>query len=296
MSSDDPFTADSNRTVLKPAPGGRRPSSDVVSASVAVQPDSGPAIRPHATSSVHHSAVRQLPELRGSDINPLVNAATALINFAAQFRGALAQPDVNALREQVVQQLRTFEDRARASHYEPTVVLTARYLLCTFLDECVLSTPWGSNSNWADSTLLVTFHNEAWGGEKFFQVLHRLLEDPATNLHLLELSYLCMAFGFQGKYAVEDRGAVHLTEMQERTYRAIQQQHGEVEKDLSVHWQGVRDDRHALVRYVPLWVVAAFAGVLLLIVYSGFRYVLASSVEPVLTRVEQLTHSSSTTD
>lgn len=288
MSSDDPFAADSSRTVIKPAPGGRKGTYDAANPSVAAPPASA-GVMPQSQAA--HDARRSVAELRGSDINPLVNAATPLISFAAQFRMALAQPDVTALREEVVQQLRTFEDRARANHYEPTTVLTARYLLCTFLDECVLSTPWGSDGNWASSTLLITFHNDAWGGEKFFQVLQRLLEDPATNLHLLELAYLCLAFGFQGKYAIEDRGAVHLTEIQERTYRAIQQQHGEVEKDLSLHWHGVRDKRHVLVKYVPLWVVAAFAGVLLLIVYSGFRYVLTSSAEPVLTRIEQLKDS-----
>ncbi len=50
-------------------------------------------------------------------------------------------------------------------------MLLARYALCTALDEAVLSTPWGSGGDWGKQSLLITVHNEAWGGEKVFQLL-----------------------------------------------------------------------------------------------------------------------------
>ena len=43
------------------------------------------------------------------------------------------------------------------------------------LDEAVLSTPWGGQSEWAQHPLLVALHREAWGGEKFFEMLDRIL-------------------------------------------------------------------------------------------------------------------------
>jgi len=48
---------------------------------------------------------------------------------------------------------------------------TSVYVLCSLLDETVLGTPWGSESVWAGQGLLIGFHNEAWGGEKFFLAL-----------------------------------------------------------------------------------------------------------------------------
>ena len=48
------------------------------------------------------------------------------------------------------------------------------------LDEAVLSTPWGAQSEWAQHPLLVAFHREAWGGEKFFEMLDRISSDPGT--------------------------------------------------------------------------------------------------------------------
>ncbi|WP_206197454.1 type IVB secretion system protein IcmH/DotU, partial [Pseudomonas viridiflava] len=81
-------------------------------------------------------------------------------------------------------------------------MLAARYVLCTVLDEAVLTTAWGSSSNWSTMSLLSHFHQETFGGEKFFQLLERLGSNPARHLHLLELMYLCLALGLKGKYRV----------------------------------------------------------------------------------------------
>ena len=74
----------------------------------------------------------------------------------------------------------------------PETVLAARYVLCTFLDEIVLGTPWGSESVWSTQSLLSSFHNETWGGEKFFLILDSMLQDPAGNINLIELMYVCL--------------------------------------------------------------------------------------------------------
>jgi len=54
---------------------------------------------------------------------------------------------------------------------------------------------------WSRHSLLVTFHNEAWGGEKFFQLLSRLAQNPQEHLDLLELQNVCLALGFEGAIA-----------------------------------------------------------------------------------------------
>jgi type VI secretion system protein ImpK len=54
---------------------------------------------------------------------------------------------------------------------------------------------------WSRHSLLVTFHNETWGGEKFFQLLAKLAQNPQQHAHLLELMYYCLALGFEGASA-----------------------------------------------------------------------------------------------
>ena len=134
--------------------------------------------------------------LLGHGLNPLVQAASPLLLLAGQLRRHLAVGDVAGLRRHALDEIRRFEERRAAAGVPSEVVLAARYALCATLDEAVLSTPWGAQSEWAQQSLLVALHREAWGGEKFFDMLDRISPDPARHIDLLELQYLCLAVGF----------------------------------------------------------------------------------------------------
>lgn len=283
MSKDDPFAnpgggaGDGDRTVIKPMPGGRGPNT--------ARPSGAPQV-PYAQAPMGAPV-----SVQGSGLNPLVNAATALLVLTGQLRGTTAHPDVAGLRDHVIKEVSAFEQQARSAGAGAEAVLAARYAICTLLDETVLSTPWGSESIWSTQSLLNTFHQEAWGGEKFFQILERLLQEPATNLAILELMSICLSLGFEGKYRVQEQGRRKLDDIQENLYRTIRMQRGEYERELSAHWQGVSDRRNPLVRYVPLWVVAALAGTLLLGSYAGFSYVLDNSEQPVKHALDAIANS-----
>jgi type VI secretion system protein ImpK len=210
-------------------------------------------------------------------VNPLVDAGIMLLTLVAQLRNTPSHPDPVGLRDHVVQQMRIFEQNARSAGVTPENTLVARYTLCALLDETVLGTPWGSESIWSTQSLLSTFHNETWGGEKFFLILDRMLQEPASNIDILELMYICLSLGFEGKYAVLEQGRGKMVEVMDNLFRTIRMQRGDYERELSPHWRGVRDTRHVLVRYVPLWVVGALAGVLLLATYTGFHFILENS-------------------
>ena len=78
----------------------------------------------------------------------------------------------------------------------PERVMAARYVLCTMLDEAAADTPWGGAGVWGRHSLLAEFHNEAFGGEKAFQLMARLAEKADANLDLLELIYGALTRGF----------------------------------------------------------------------------------------------------
>lgn len=274
--SDDPFGAnDGDRTVLRPRPGGNRASPSRVPPRP--QPPAGSASRqpppPPPTAA--------LGQIQGG-LNPLTGAATTLIALLSQLRGSPHHSDPTGLFQQISGELQQFETTAMAKGEPQDTVLAARYVLCTALDEAVLNTPWGGRSIWANRTLLSTFHNETSGGEKFFLLLDRLLQQPAANLHLLELMYLCLALGFEGKYGMRDSGRAELDRIQEQLFQVIRSQRGDFERSLSPHWRGVRDRRSRLARYVPLWVVAAVAGGIIVLTYIGFLIAANRASEPVL--------------
>jgi len=284
MSEDDPFfgSGDSDRTILRPTPGGRRgPAAPSAPAPAPPQqPLAQQPPQPYGQPAAQVQPVGGLPDLSGG-LNPLTNAATTLLALIAQLRDSASHTDPESLFQHVSQEVQQFEAAARSKGEPSDVILGARYILCTAVDETVLNTPWGSQSVWATQTLLGTFHNETWGGEKFFQLLDRLIQEPARNLHLLELMYLCIALGFEGKFRVQERGRAMLDSVQDNLYQTIRLHRGDIERGLSPRWHGVQDKRARLARYVPLWVVAAVAAGLLLLVYWGFLMAISGSANPV---------------
>jgi type VI secretion system protein ImpK len=204
-----------------------------------------------------------------------------LLVLAGRLRGQIANADIESLRRQAIQEMRAFEERARQAEVPPEDVLAARYALCTVLDEAVLNTPWGAEGNWSNQSLLVTFHREAAGGEKFFQILERVSSEPQRYLVLLELLYVCLALGFEGKYRLDDRGAARLAEIRETLYRRIEGLRDSAEAELSPRWKGVEDRRNAVMRFVPLWVIASACLVLLVGAYIYFDSKLNTDAEPV---------------
>lgn len=274
MTIDDPFASDDGdtggHTIIRPAPGGRRSGSN---------PALAPAPRPSGPPPAEVSAT--VPA--GVGLNPLEAAAAPLLSLIMRLKNTPTHPDPERLRLKMIEEIKTFTNNARNHGVQEKTVFRARYVLCTMLDEVVLNTPWGRASEWSESSLLISFHNETWGGEKFFELLDAIIPDPRKNLHLLELMYLCLAFGFQGRYRLLENGRSRLDEQRERTYNAIRTARGEFERELSPHWRGVVNQRNPLVRYVPLWVVAAVAAALLLIAYAIFNWSLNNASDPVFT-------------
>jgi len=272
MSHNDPFFTqdDDGPTVIRPLPGGRRPRP--------ATPSAPPPVLTGAAAA----------ELSTSDAtNPLAGCASGLLGVAAQLRRTLSHPDPSALRDQLTSQVKAFEQCARSRGLVDNVVLPARYVLCSLLDESILDTPWGSQSVWGERGLLVTFHNETWGGEKFFDALDRLLSYPRGNLQLLELMYLCLAMGFEGRYRVREGGRNELQQVRERLYLAIRDQRGEPEAELSPHWRGITRQRDPLLHQLPLWVASAVVGLALLGLFAFFSFSLHRASDPVFAGLAQ---------
>ncbi|PJG59938.1 type IVB secretion system protein IcmH/DotU [Aeromonas cavernicola] len=144
--------------------------------------------------------------LRGQSINPMIDAVTPLLGLVQRVRQLEQYDRVDALYGRVVNEIQAIEQELLSQGYENGVLLSFRYILCTFIDEAVMGRQWGSQSQWSQHSLLARFHNETWGGEKVFVLLARLQEDPKRYRDILEFIYLCLCLGFEGRYKVITQG------------------------------------------------------------------------------------------
>src|SRR3989442_671526 len=82
----------------------------------------------------------------------------------------------------------------------------------------------GRRAAWVRYSLLAMFHNETWGGEKVFQLMAKLAENPAANRDLLELIYAALCLGFQGRYRVVEGGSAQLEAVRERLAQILRKE------------------------------------------------------------------------
>lgn len=269
MPSDDPFFApqSDDRTIIRPVPGGRRSDIQMPSAAKASAAKIGQA----------------LPRL--GRLNPLEKASSGLLALLTRINGSYNQSDPVELKNKITQEIQKFQVNAQAENIDPQTISSARYVMCTVLDEAVLNTPWGNNSNWSQQSLLSQFHKEVSGGVRFFDLLKSLTQNPAKNRGLLELMYLCLALGFEGRYRLMDGGKDKLAGIREWLYQILQQESVSGEQALSLHWEGVTDQRNPLTRFIPLWVFGAVAAALLATMFSIFLFQLNSESDPVFREI-----------
>ncbi len=225
-----------------------------------------------------------LPEIL-SGANPLAVAANPLLNMIPQIRVMALHPDPAQLRNYLVEQVQLFERRAREALVPPETVIGARYALCTALDETAAKTPWGGGGAWSRHSLLVTFHNETWGGEKFFQVLARLVQDPKKHLALIEMMAVCIALGFEGRFGVVDNGRTQLDTLRRRLVEIITTARGEYGKGLSQHWRGAQSDGKAKWGFLPLWITVGATVLLLAVIFFIYSFVLAGKSSEVFSAI-----------
>ena len=219
--------------------------------------------------------------------NVLVAAANPLINAIPQIRHSVSHDDPARLRQQLIDQIRRFELSCQQSGLSYEVIVGARYCLCTALDEAAALTPWGSRGVWTSNGLLVTFHNETWGGEKFFQLLAKLSQNPRQHNLLLELIYFCLLLGFEGRYRVLDNGRSQLETIKQRLLQMIKSVRGSYAAALSVHPTDQPVLRKLWRPMIPLWACAAVAALGACLFYIILNWRLGEYTTPVLANMYQ---------
>ncbi len=228
-----------------------------------------------------------LPEVL-SGINPLAVAANPLLNLIPQIRVMPHHPDPAQLRNYLVEQVNLFERRARETNVSPETIIAARYALCTALDETAAKTPWGGGGQWSRHSLLVTFHNETWGGEKFFQVLARLVQDPKKHFDLIELMAVCIALGFEGRFGVVDNGRSQLDTLRRRLVEILDGARGEYSKALSLHWRGAEADGKSKWGFLPLWITVGAVLALLTGIFLLYYFLIADKSSGVFSAINAI--------
>lgn len=274
---------DLSKTLIIPNPGGRRKTVGEAVPPRSTPPSFQPPPMPSNTMS--HQVSSAFDQFEGENV--ILSSASDILILASNIRSLEPNNSIEQLRHDIEQLIARFDEKINAGHLTKEVTLTARYLICCLIDELVLSTPWGSDSIWSHQTLLGKYHNETSGGEKFFLIVNKLLEQPQRNIDLIELCYVCLSAGFRGKYRLSKQGESELLQISQSLYQPIET-YRPIDRDLSPAWQGAGKSDKGFGKKFPSTLIFLCLGFVLSAAYIGFLSSLKAQVEPLYQKIESI--------
>jgi type VI secretion system protein ImpK len=217
-------------------------------------------------------------DLLGDSLAPLFQLLVRLE------RGRETHADADKLYRQCCQDVERFQARAKELDLPVTEAEQGLYALVALIDETAVNHEGPLKEYWQPRLLQLRYFNENVAGDGFFDRLSQLRGDP-KNARVLRVYYLCLLFGFRGKYRV--RGSeLELIEIEE-SLRAELQRMKALAREVLLSPSGKRPyekiadvSRNRLV--FGLAAVAACVSVLL---YVGLRLALLRDTTMLLERI-----------
>jgi type VI secretion system protein ImpK len=273
---DPPFSEgepddDNDRTMV--STGGRKVSPNQAEISEDRRRDSG--ARAQISPETLQFVVDHKPDIEGETA---INLVTPLLMVVGQMQGVGRHPNISELREYVIKSIRHFEAMSFGFRGDEIKLMSraCSYGLCVFVDDVVLSTPWGLNSEWPEEPLVEVFHPDLAGTDHFFEMLDDMMNLSASHLPALELYYLCLEMGYEGKYRDVPNGGRTVHDLRNKLYESISAnstRHGQV---LSNRWEGITEPRNTILKQIPYWVILAVSLGFIVAGFVAFNFLLSS--------------------
>lgn len=226
--------------------------------------------------------------LRGNSINRIVDASQSLLALIARIPDVAEFNNIDHLHRDIKAEIESLELELHRDGYDRATILAHRYCLCSAIDEAVMCSKWGEESDWSERSLLALFHSETWGGEKFFIVLGRLMRDPPRYIELIEFLYLLLCLGFEGKYRVMHNGRTQLEDVIREVHDAIRKERGDAPETLVSFRDRVFEKVHFVHRQTPVSVIWIVFACLCALTFAGFYYAIDQYTDSVVDQLKNM--------
>ncbi len=162
-------------------------------------------------------------------------ASMPLILVASRAPFLTPDLDPSKLQKKLIQEMQVFEKSLQKKNIRAEQIMIAKYFLCALVDESLEFEWLKGHGFWKAHALLYHFFQETSADEKFFTLLARLQKEPSVNLPLLELAYMSLVYGFQGKYRQMDAGHLLINQLMSAVYHQLNWYYDELRKSLFIH-------------------------------------------------------------
>jgi type VI secretion system protein ImpK len=194
--------------------------------------------------------------------NQLAQAAATIFSLSNRLKKNLSPLNPGEFKQNLLEIIKNFENKAQSFGYAQPTIHSARYALCALLDDIIEQTEWGKTHQWDQTSLTSLFEQDNSQGKHFFIILKQAGEDVAANLDLLEILYLCITFGFIGKYRDQKKGNLLIANLADDLYECINRFRSNTKTPLLVKKavspylskpkKSTKEKRHKLLKWIAI--------------------------------------------
>lgn len=141
------------------------------------------------------------------------------------------------------------------------------YALVALMDEMVLNKPEPYRQFWMSNLLQLHYFNETIAGDSFFNRLAAVRKDP-HRVEVLQVYYLCLLFGFQGRYRIRG-GELELMTLRDAVQKDLERAQPFDFDVLAPHGERPVEKLNLATRRLSLTFAAMAAVFLALLFYGG---------------------------
>jgi type VI secretion system protein ImpK len=196
-----------------------------------------------------------------------------------------AAPDPATLHGRLCWFVDTMIQRGQELRLSPEDLGDVTYALVALADEVVLGIP-ALRDFWMSNLLQLRYFNENIAGENFFYRLELLRNDP-RRFPILYIFYLCLLFGFQGRYRVRG-GEIELQRITDQLQHDLVRFRIIEEETLSPRGGRPPESGGGARRSLPILGLSVAAVVVALGINLTLHFTLGSSVAEVKERIQAL--------
>jgi type VI secretion system protein ImpK len=215
--------------------------------------------------------------------------ATDLFLIVIRMRESEDLGDPSALRKLIMYYIDLFRRNCTTAGIAQEASADALYAIVALIDETVLSAGGACRDYWFGRPLQLDYFGDNIAGEEFYKRLQKLMAQAEKQKDALEVYYLCLSLGFEGRYKIldpQERSAIV-----DETGRKIRRAKIRISSALSPH--GNRHDggtapKKAGAGHFPLWMAGAVAGGFCFVVYCILFILTSINLGSVMKIVERL--------
>lgn len=192
--------------------------------------------------------------------------------------------DPRSLHDRIDNLFKSAETKAKDLNILEEDFQNAKYAISALVDETVLYSKWPRRNEWLKNPLVIEYFNDAFAGEVFFDRIEKLRSDPSKR-DVLEVFYMCMMFGFEGKFKIlggEEMKNYLKTIYSELNFKANEKlsPHTEIPKQII-----------KIKRLIPKWVMVSsylFMALVAIVIFLVFKVKMINIANNMVTAIKNI--------